>query len=261
MRNCNAQRPATQQVCAFLSEYSAWLLGCGATCIRLENNVRRMAEAYNMEVEITIMPRHVHISVCDRERAENVTSIASVRHTAVSFNLNTMLSTLSWEVADGKRTFEEARIRLDAITRNDSQNKWTVLFLVSIANAAFCRLFGGDGIAMIIVCMATLAGYYLKQIMLERDADIRMVVLACSFVSTVIGATDILFSLGNTPDIALATSVLYLIPGIPFLNSFSDMLYRHYICAFSRFADAAILTGCLSAGLCGGMALMNVRMF
>lgn len=220
-----------------------------------------MAEAYNMEVEITIMPRHVHISVCDREHAENVTSITSVRHTAVSFNLNTMLSALSWEVADGKRTFEEAQTRLDAITRNDSQNKWTVLFLVSIANAAFCRLFGGDGIAMIIVCMATLAGYYLKQIMLERDADIRMVVLACSFVSTVIGATDILFSLGNTPDIALATSVLYLIPGIPFLNSFSDMLYRHYICAFSRFADAAILTGCLSAGLCGGMALMNVRMF
>ena len=37
-------------------------------------------------------------------------------------------------------------------------------------------------------------------------------------------------SLGSTPDIAIATSILYLVPGIPFLNGFSDMIAGHYTC-------------------------------
>ena len=70
-----------------------------------------------------------------------------------------------------------------------------------------------------------------------------------------------LFGLGSTPGIAIGSSVLYLVPGIPFLNSFSDLLNHHYICAFSRFMDAVVLTCCLSLGLCAGMAMMQVGMF
>ena len=114
---------------------------------------------------------------------------------------------------------------------------------------------------MAVVLAATMAGYYIKQLMLGRHIDLRLTVIVCAFVSSVISAADSLFSLGTTPAIALGTSVLYLVPGIPFLNSFSDLLYRHYICAFSRFVDAVVLTCCLSAGLCAGMAAMNSGMF
>ncbi len=83
----------------------------------------------------------------------------------------------------------------------------------------------------------------------------------CAFVSSVIGASASLFGLGNTPEIAVGTSVLYLVPGIPFLNSFSDLLAGHYICAFSRMTHAVVLTCCLSLGLCGGLMLMGIGMF
>ena len=36
----------------FLAEYAAWLLGCGATCIRITKNVIRIAEAWNLKTEI-----------------------------------------------------------------------------------------------------------------------------------------------------------------------------------------------------------------
>ena len=85
--------------------------------------------------------------------------------------------------------------------------------------------------------------------------------LLCAFGSAVIGATGALFGLGATPYTALGTSVLYLVPGIPFLNSFSDLIYRHYLCALSRFMDAVVLTCCLSAGLCAAMLLMRTGMF
>ncbi|MDE6176600.1 MAG: threonine/serine exporter family protein, partial [Paramuribaculum sp.] len=141
------------------------------------------------------------------------------------------------------------------------QSSLAVLLLVAIANASFCRLFGGDPVAMAVVGVATLAGYWLKLLLLRQNVDLRVTFMICAFVSTVLGATDSLFSLGTTPAIAIGTSILYLVPGIPFLNSFSDMLYRYYICSFSRLMDALVLTGSLSIGLCCGMMAMGVGMF
>lgn len=245
----------------FLSRYSSWLLGSGATCIRLEKNIVRIASAYGYEAEMTIMPRHVHISLW-REGCDRVaTYIATVNHAVVSFNINTALSRLSWEIADGKIDFATACSRLDSAVHGDAQNPWLVLVLVGLANASFCRLFGGDYVAMATVLVATLCGYYIKQLMLASHLDIRLTFVVCSLLSAVLGSFDALFGVGTTPDIAVGTSVLYLVPGIPFLNSFSDVLYRHYLCAISRFADALVLTCCLSAGLCAGMELMNLSMF
>ncbi len=245
----------------FLSRYSAKLLGAGATCIRLEKNVNRIAETFGMHVELTIMPRHIHLSLWSDGCADVVTSISTVHHNVISYNLNTMLSRLSWEIADGKVTFEEAESRFDKIIHSDRQNPLLVLILVTFANASFCRLFGGDIVAMSIVAFATFVGYWLKQLLLRNGCDVRLMVIICSFVSGVFGATCFLFNCGTTPEIAIGASILYLVPGIPFLNSFSDMLYRHYLCAFSRLSDALVLTGCLSIGFCAAMIIMNARLF
>lgn len=253
--------PSPSELGRFLSEYGAWLLGSGSTCIRLEKNVERIARAYGMRAEVSIMPRHIQIAICTDNDAGMSAYISSVRHTATSFNIITGLSELSWAISDRRIDFAEAMNRFKTVISSDRQSKAAVLVMVALANASFCRLFGGDATAMLIVGVATLCGYFLKVFLLERGVDIRAVFIVCALVSSILGATDILFPYGSTPYIAVATSVLYLVPGIPFLNSFSDLFHRYYICAFSRFADAVILTGCLSAGLCGGMLLMKIGMF
>lgn len=245
----------------FLAQYSAWLLGSGATCIRLEQNVNRMAAVLGCRVAMTILPRHVHLTVCLPDRSDSYTCITSTIDMPISFNINTRLSELSWALADGKIDFEEARQRFDLIIKTRAENGNLVLLLASIANGAFCRLFGGDWHAVAVVVIATMAGFYIKQLMCGHKIDTRVVFIVCAFVSSVIGASASLFGLGNTPEIAVGTSVLYLVPGIPFLNSFSDLLAGHYICAFSRMTHAVVLTCCLSLGLCGGLMLMGIGMF
>ena len=253
--------PSTLTLCQFLSRYSATLLGAGATCIRLSKNAGRIAEAFGRQIQITIMPRHVQITLLDSGATTPTTSTEAVASRPISFNINTRLSLLSWQVRDKRLTFDEMVRRYNAAIGSDNQSRWVVLMLASVANAAFCRLFGGDLIAMAIVFAATCAGYHLKQELLGRQVDIRITFFVCAFLSSVLASADSLFALGSTPEVALGTSVLYLVPGIPFLNSFSDMLYRHYICSFCRFTDAAILTCCLSGGLCTGMFLMGTGMF
>lgn len=254
-------RPATDEACRFLSDYAARLLGCGATCIRIEKNVTRMAEAFGMNVELSIMPSFIQLSLRDPVTGTSHYEIRRKHKCAVSYNINTQLSKLSWEVADRKTDFAQARRVFEAVLRTTPTGRRTVLLLVSAANAAFCRLFGGDAVSMLLVFLATVAGVCIRQALTERNTDIRVVFLCAAFFSSVIASGGYLFGWGHTPDIALGTSVLYLIPGIPYINSVSDLLEGHYICAFSRFVDAAVLTACLSAGLAAGLLGMGLSIF
>jgi uncharacterized membrane protein YjjP (DUF1212 family) len=77
----------------------------------------------------------------------------------------------------------------------------------------------------------------------------------------VLAAGDYLFGLSATPQVTISTCVLYLVPGIVFLNSFSDLLNKHYICAYSRLVEAAVMTCCFSLGLFVALMLMHVGMF
>lgn len=254
-------KPTAAEACNFLARYCDCLFGCGATCIRLEKNMRRMAAAMGMQAELSIFPHHIHLTLHGAD-CDSVTTVITIHHRPVSFGLNTLLSKLSWDFADGKIDFDQAVKKFDSlIEMPQGVGKWTELLLVSAANASFCRLFGGDFMAMLIVFCATAAGYATKQLMLEKGADLRLTVVICSFISAVLASADSLFNLGTTPELSVGTSVLYLVPGIPFINSFSDMLDHHYICAFGRAMNATVITCCLSAGLCAGMILMKLGMF
>ena len=257
----NMKNPTTSRL-DFLGEYAAWLLGCGATCIRIEKNINRMARAFGVDAGVTIMPRHVEIYARSPQGDLSLpVVIRQAPHCGLNFTVNTSLSRLSWEVADGKIGYDEAVSRFAEITAAPPTPRNEVLLLASMANASFCRLFGGDLTAVLVVFVATLAGFKLKQMMMADRRDIRLVFLCCAFFSAAICAGAHIFEWGTTPEIALGTSVLYLIPGVPYINSVSDLLACHYLCAFSRFVDALVLTACLSVGLCAGMYLLGLRMF
>ena len=238
------------------------LLGCGATTMRLEMNVNRMALAWGYAVDLFTLPRHIHLtltSLADRNNSVALTVV--VPPVPINFAVNTRLSNLSWKVADGKVNFDRAVRLYNRIVRCRPQSHTLLMLAVAAANASFCRLFGGDAVAMLIVAVATFCGYFLKLTMLRHHIDARMVVMTCAAVSSILAGGDYLFGLSSTPALAVGTSILYLVPGIPFINSFSELFNRHYICAFSRFLDAVVITACLSVGLCVGMALMKIGMF
>ena len=251
--------PGVRETCLFLSEYAVQLFGSGCTCIRLEKNMKRIAASLGMNVEFSVLPRHIHITVSKGD--SDLTSVIGIRDLPISFSRITDLSRLSWQMADGKIDFLTARSVLPRICNCACVNPWLLLLLVSLANASFCRLFSGDPMAMATVFIAMFIGFLVKQILVRRHMDIRLTVLFCSFLSAMIAAAGSLLGIGGTPEIAVATSVLYLVPGIPFINSFCDLLDRHYLCAFGRAMNAVMLLCCLSLGLCAGMAVMHMAMF
>lgn len=249
------------KACVFIAEYAAWLYGCGATCKRIRANVKRMAQAWCLNIETTISPGSISVVLTDETTLQSFVYIKRIPHTAISFFKNTKLSQLSWMIADRAMTVEEAETHFRSIIASPYTNQWLVLVLTSFANMAFCRIFGGDAVAMTIVFIATFAGFRLKQMLIEEHFDHKVIFLLCSFFSSIIGASGHIFHLGNTPDVAVATCVLYLIPGIPYINSISDLLVGQYLVSYSRFMNAIVLTFSLSVGFAGGIFLMNLNLF
>ena len=240
----------------FLADYTAWLYGSGATCVRIGKNVERMARSFGVESQVILLPTHIQVSISRHTRRDNFTARAVP--CGINFDINSRLSALSWEVADKHLSLDEAGRKMQTITARKYGNSLEVLLLTSLANASFCRLFGGDAAAMAVVFVATLAGFRIRQIMLGHHCDVRLVFMLCAFISAAISAGAEMLSFGQTPQTAIATSVLYLIPGVPYINAASDLIDRHYLCAFSRFMDALVLTACLSAGLCSAMLLLGL---
>ena len=259
MKTCNDISPTVFQTSQFLSEYAVELFGSGCTCIRLDKNIRRIARSLGMDVEFSVLPRHLHITVSKGE--ESSTAVVGIREMPISFSRITDLSRLSWEIADGKVSFEEAKTLLPRIYNCKTFSQWQLVVLVSIANASFCRLFNGDWFAMLSVFAATFIGFRLKQILSAKRFDFKLTIILCAFISAVITALGGLTDIGQTPDVAVATSVLYLVPGIPFINSFCDFIDGHYLCAFGRLMHAIMILCCLSIGLYVGMMLMHLGMF
>lgn len=253
--------PTLTSTCRFFAEYASYMLGCGATCIRIDRNMARMAQCIGTTADMTILPSHILLTLTDNASGKSASHSCSIARIPVNYDMNTRLSKLSWMVAEGRVSISDAAEMFHHIVHARTANPWIVMCVVVLANASFCRLFGGDAASMLLVAFATMVGYSLKNIMLAQHADLKLTFLTCAFVSATIGAGAYIFGIGDTPDVALGTSVLYLIPGIPYINSVSDMLDGHYLCAFSRFAHATILTACIALGLTGGILIMNLNVF
>ena len=130
-----------------------------------------------------------------------------------------------------------------------------VLVLAGLANASFCALFGGDWCSRGIVFVATVAGFFLKQRMTAAHVNHYIVFALSAFVASLCASVSLFFD--TTAEIALSTSVLFLVPGVPLINGVIDILEGHMLNGFARLANAALLIVCIAVGL--SFTLMLVK--
>ena len=102
-------------------------------------------------------------------------------------------------------------------------------FGVGLACAAFSRLFGGDvscichHISSILCCNVCPAGVCISVISTVLSSLLRRLLSPGLLV-----AWQVLFNLSPDPTIAIAASVLLLVPGVPLINAGEDFTTRAY---------------------------------
>ena len=170
--------------------------------------------------------------------------------------MNADLSALSWAAYDNDMSLDAIRHKFEEIVAKPKMNPWFVLFMAALANASFCRLFGGDIWAMLIVFTSTLVGFFTRQHLTRRGVNHYIVFIVSAFVASLCASSALALGL-NTAEIALATSVLYLVPGVPLINGVIDITDGHIQIGISRLVNALMLIVCIAIGMSATLMLVK----
>lgn len=256
----NEKHPNIQQIADLLTDIAAELMTTGAHTMRINQNISRMAEKFGYFIELSVFQTSIMMTITSKEDSLNrLTLIKKTRPLALNFTIVSDLSALSWDTFDKNLTFNEIKKRFHEIVSQKRISRWWVLLLVGCANASFCALFKGDIFAIGFVFLATIIGFYLRQVLVKKHVHHLIVFTSSAFVAALISGLGYVLHLGSTPEIALASSVLFLIPGVPLINSILDIIEGHVLTGIARLVNATSLIVCIAIGLFAAMLILGLE--
>jgi uncharacterized membrane protein YjjP (DUF1212 family) len=111
-----------------------------------------------------------------------------------------------------------------------------------------------------MVFFASQAGFLVRHFMVVMHGlDIRLGFLAASFTASFLSAVASWHFTSLTPETAVASSILFLVPGIPLLSAVNDILCGHTLMGISRGMNAALLTICIAFGLTATLIITGFK--
>ncbi len=249
------------EVADLLLDVATALMGAGSHTSRVVRNVLRMSQSFGYEIFITVFQKNMTMMVRRKGDHESITLVRSTKHMALNFSVVSELSSLSWHTYDENLPIEVVREKYEEIMLRPRMSRWVVLSLVACANASFCKLFNGDLISCLLVFIGTAVAFYIRQELMNRKFNHPLIFVFSAMISTLIAGLAHINNWGTTPEIALATSVLFLIPGVPLINSLMDILEGHVLNGVSRFINATILIVSISIGFFVAMIILGLETF
>ncbi|WP_372881380.1 threonine/serine exporter ThrE family protein [Psychromonas sp.] len=137
-------------------------------------------------------------------------------------------------------------------------NRWLVVLMIGFSCSSFSHFFGGDLAVYITTFFASAGAMLIRQELAHRHHNPFVNFAVAAFVATTIASIGVIFEFGEKPEIAMAASVLLLVPGFPLINAVSDMLKGHISMGIARWVFASILTVSVSVGIVASMMLTGV---
>lgn len=256
----NSIHEELKAVSQFLSEYATCLMASGVHTSRIVRNTARIAESFGFEAHMTLFHKTIIMTLRNKENTHVYSMVNTAKAGAINFEINSDLSALSWEAYDNHLPLDQLWEKYHAITSKPRLNAWLVWVLVGFANASFCRLFSGDWIAVAAVFVATLVGFRLKQVLGKHHINHYFIFTISAFVASLIASVTMWQQWGNTPDIAIGASVLYLIPGVPLINGIIDIIEGHVLAGTARLINAFLLIICIAFGMAITLLMMGGKL-
>ncbi len=130
--------------------------------------------------------------------------------------------------------------------------------MIGLSCAAFSHLAGGDLGVFAMTFLASAGGMTVRQEIGHRHFNPLLNFAVTAFVTTLISAQAVIFDIGNLPTVAMASSVLMLVPGFPLINSVADMLKGHINMGIARFTMASLLTLATCLGIVAAMEVTGI---
>lgn len=234
------------------------MIHAGAPTRRVNLVLVRIATAFGCQIHHQMTTRHLSISLY----ADNLTvfngGISMSTLPMVNFQLVSDISDMSLRVKEEKPTLEQLQSYLTQLHAEIKYPKLVILAVVSLAGSAFCFTFGGSMLAMTLTFLATLVGLSLKQALIRRKVNPYITTYLSAFLASAMVGLFWLSGQSGSLEHALATCVLFLIPGVPLIIAFVDFLDGFIITGIERAGNALLHVFSISAGLASVLYLFKI---
>lgn len=247
-------RGETEEALFVIMDFASELMRCGSQTARIFRNVERISSAWGYAAHIIILPKTIIMTLTDRAGA-SFTAVKKVDSGALNFWEMSELRKLSWSISEGLVSIGKCKSEMARIRRISRISGVKLLLAVSAGNAAFCGLFNG-GVSMLAVFFATILAFEARSFLASKKMPVPLCFFFAAFA--VSGITVCILKLLNIDGgISLYTGVLFLVPGIPLLNSAVDILDGHVLAGMSRFFNAMTLVFAAVCGLAFALAVFG----
>jgi len=238
-----------------LLEIGTLLMSSGATTNRVRVTVNRVSEAFGYNTEMLITNRAITLALSHDGKQEFFNSLKRTSPHGVNFKIVSGISRMSWRVVEENWTISQIKSEITRLKALPPYPRLLVLALVSLSGAAFCRLFDGSYVEMLVAFFATFAGLFVRQESVKLEFNPYLCVFFASFTASMISGFFRKFGFGEGMEHAFTASVLFLVPGVPLINSFSDLIDGNILNGTVRGINGLMIAFAIALGLLGAMAI------
>lgn len=243
------QNREIRQLGTVLLEIGAVLMSSGANTARIRITINRISQAFGYAAELFITHRALTLTLNDRTHEDVFSSTKRTSPHGVNFKVVSGISRMSWRVVEEGWSIAAIRGELQRLTLLPHYPRLLVLAMVSLSGASFCRLFGGNPVEMGIAFMASGLGLFVRQEAHKRDFNPYLCVYLAASAAALVAGAFMKVGLATKLEHAFATSILFLIPGVPLINTFSDFVDGNFLTGLSRFSHGLLISFCIALGL------------
>ncbi|RLD51257.1 MAG: hypothetical protein DRI94_06545 [Bacteroidetes bacterium] len=246
---------------ALLSEICSLMMSSGANTKRVIGSVNRFASALNFESHALISHKSITMTLTDKLTEENYTRVSQIPKYKINFSVVAVISRLSWTAEAKHWDYDKIKSRIETVKNEKRYPFWAELLTVSLAGAGFAKLFGGDYLNMFVAFIATLVGMLVSKTAARLNVNSYARTYLSAVFASLVSSLGILWNIGHEPQVALATSVLFLVPGVPLINSFIDLFNNHILNGIVRFVSGFITVLAIGLGIITVMVMFNINNF
>ncbi len=251
-----------QRFADLILDMGTFLLSSGAHCGRINSNINRLANTWGFEINMDPTFKGLLVKVKDKNNPENtVTSYKTSPIYSVHLAVLTSISHLSWKVQDENLSIEETEREFAAIKAKPNYKSWQVAIAVGFSCAGLCMFSSGDIYNALIAFVAAAVGSTFRVKVASMNFNAMISISIAAFITTLITGLGTLFNIGAHPEAAMATAVLYLIPGVPLINCVIDLIEGYLPAAINRALFGGFILLCIAAGMTLCITLIGINNF
>ena len=240
-----------ERVAQLLADINFVLITGGANTRRVLRNVNRIAGALNYRCDIFYSFSAIILTLYNNTTGEKETVVKSIPHHGVNFNAISDISILSWRILEKKLPINVIEREVAYIKGKSHYNMYLMWFFVSLAGGSLAYIFGGDHhnsyLEFGMSFLATLLGLAGRRMLQLRKFNIFICWAWAAFISVSVVNEFRLLGVEEYKN-ALAACVLWLIPGVPLINGFIDLLTGYVVAGIAKLAYAMMLIFMISIG-------------